>query len=76
MLMRVHYSIRAIAHPLGRAPSTISRELTHHSVRPRRSGLGKILTVGRERSRIQAIQNETRLRVNPSRVNHVIGNQR
>tara|TARA_R110001583_G_scaffold68607_1_gene195034 strand:+ start:3504 stop:3995 length:492 start_codon:yes stop_codon:yes gene_type:complete len=34
MLMRVSYSIRAIAHQLGRAPSTISRELVRHTVKP------------------------------------------
>ncbi len=34
MLMRVHHSMRAIARQLGRAPSTISRELTRHTVRP------------------------------------------
>ncbi len=33
MLMRTHHSIRAIAQQLGRAPSTISRELAHHMVR-------------------------------------------
>ena len=34
MLMRVSYSIRAIARQLGRAPSTISRELVRHTVKP------------------------------------------
>ena len=32
MLMRVHHSIRSIARQLGRAPSTISRELTRYTV--------------------------------------------
>ncbi|WP_168183927.1 helix-turn-helix domain-containing protein [Halomonas sp. GFAJ-1] len=31
MLMRAHHSIRAIAQQLGRAPSTISRELARHT---------------------------------------------
>ena len=37
MLMRVNHSIRAIARQLGRAPSTISRELVRHTVRPDRA---------------------------------------
>ena len=34
MLMQGHHSIRSIARQLDRAPSTISRELTRHTVRP------------------------------------------
>ncbi|WP_089660772.1 IS30 family transposase [Halomonas pantelleriensis] len=34
MLMKAHHSIRTIARQLGRAPSTISRELARHTVRP------------------------------------------
>jgi len=34
MLMQGHHSIRSIARQLDRAPSTISRELTRHTIRP------------------------------------------
>nr|WP_240457936.1 IS30 family transposase [Halomonas socia] len=34
MLMQAHHSIRTIARRLGRAPSTISRELARHTIRP------------------------------------------
>ena len=34
MLMRASHSIRTIARQLVRAPSTISRELARHTVRP------------------------------------------
>nr|WP_245798120.1 helix-turn-helix domain-containing protein [Chromohalobacter japonicus] len=34
ILIRANHSIRAIARQLARAPSTISRELVHHTVRP------------------------------------------
>lgn len=32
MMMRANHSIRAIAHHLGRAPSTVSREIARHSI--------------------------------------------
>ena len=34
MLMQANHSIRTIARQLGRAPSTISRELARHTIRP------------------------------------------
>lgn len=34
MMMRATHSIRTIATPLGRALSTVSRELAHHTARP------------------------------------------
>ncbi len=37
MLMRATHSIRAIARQLGRAPSTISRELVRHAIRSDRA---------------------------------------
>nr|WP_240894119.1 helix-turn-helix domain-containing protein [Halomonas alimentaria] len=36
MMMRATHSIRAIANHLGRAPSTVSREIARHTVNPKK----------------------------------------
>ena len=57
MLMQASHSIRAIARHIGRAPSTVSRELARHAIRPNQrydaSLAGQRARLARHRSRRQ-----------------------